>query len=135
MCAGGIHPRHIGLLDHSGVDALILILHMSEALGCLSPQLAGVIIALLPKPAGGERPVGWYHSVYRVWIKARSSLVKSWDASHTHDYGFAAQKNKSPIDVVWRHACLSEIETTQSNYFLSVLWDLWKCYDCVNQSK
>ena len=131
----GIHPRHFALLDPSAISSLISILHLSEALGCLPPQLSAVIIALLPKPTGGERPVGWYQSLYRVWIKARSGMVKEWERSHTHDYGFAAQKGKSPVDIVWRHSCLAEIAKNQDSFFLAVLWDLWKCYDSINHYK
>ena len=131
----GIHPRHFSLLDNSAIAALIRILHVAEAHGCLPPQLMSVIIALLPKPAGGERPVGWYQSLYRVWIKSRSCLVQQWEKDHTHDYGFAAQSNRSPIDVVWRQACLSEIAKSNALFFVSVLWDLWKCYDSVDHER
>ena len=75
----------------------------SEEEGLLPGQFLATYVALLPKPTFGNRPIGWDQSVFHVWIKARSILVKRWEQTHTAKIGSAADKGRSPIDVVWQH--------------------------------
>ena len=95
-------------------------------------QLNDVFIALIPKTDGGNRPIGWYQSLFRVWSKARLTLVKFWERDYTNLLGFAAPKGRSPTDIVWRHALNGELATVSSKHFGCILWDIRKCYEFVN---
>ena len=135
-CAlGGIHPRHIALLSHAALTSLIAILHSVEAWGVLPSQLCNTLIALFPKPDGGLRPIAWVQSVLRVWAKARHVLVGEWEKSYTGGLPFAAQKDRSPVDCVWRHSFRAEVAQTSGNHFACVLLDLKKCYEMIDHCK
>ena len=131
-CAlGGFHPRHVALLSEDAVECLILIFHAAELLGELPPQLLETYIALLPEPTSGNRPIGWCQSLYRVWAKARSSIVKDWEQDRTAHLGFASCRNRSPVDVVWRHSAAAEFAKEQKSAFVCLLWDILKCYELI----
>ena len=89
-------------------------------------------IALLPKLAGGTRPVGWFQSILRVWVRSRASLHKTWELNNAFQYGFAAQKHNTAVDVVWRQAFLAETAKNDSQFYVALLWDLHKCFDMVD---
>ena len=134
-CAlGGVHPRHIALLDGSALAVLANLLEVAEAVGILPDQLADLLIVLLPKVTWGLRPIGWYQSVFRIWIKARLHIVKSWEATATADCGFGAERGKAPLDIVWRHSFRAESATVNGGHFVVVLWDLHKCYEQVDHA-
>ena len=135
-CAlGGLHPRHVALLSVEAIAALIDILEASEAVGAMPPQLMASLIALLPKASGGLRPIVWAQSIFRVWSRARLDLVKSLEVSKTYHLPFAAQKNRGPTDIVWRHAFKAECAQTNNSHFVCLLWDLHKCYEMVGHTK
>ena len=129
----GLHPRHIGLLESRGLRVLAAILSCSEALGIFPEPLGVVLVALLGKLAGGFRPIGLYHPVFRIWAKARRKVVDNWDCQNPVA-GFAAGKGQSSIDVVYRHAVRSELAQAEDKKFCIALLDLHKCYESVRHS-
>ena len=65
------HPRHFSLLSDETLDVMSQIIEISECLGEFPQCLDQVTVALIPKPAGGHRPIGIFNSTERVWAKAR----------------------------------------------------------------
>ena len=134
-CAlSGVHPRHIGFLPAAAIDLLIVLLESCEEVGFLPPQ-AMLTFALIPKPTGGRRPIGWYQTIFRIWGAIRSPLVKQWERVKTSGLGFATDPGQSAIDVVWRHSLRGEIAKSSSRYFGCVLWDLQKCYEKIQHDR
>ena len=43
-------------------------------------QTQAVLISLLGKPLGGDRPIALTGMLYRVWTRARNLDEKNWDA-------------------------------------------------------
>ena len=117
----GFHPQHVSLLPPLAVQALITIFQLAEAVGTLPPQLDATSMALLPKPAGGCRTIRLYQALFRGWSKVRSSLTKQWERHHASIQGFAAGKNRSPVDVVWRQAFAAEAAQCSSSHYACVL--------------
>ena len=135
-CAlGGLHPRHVALLSNDVIATLIDILEAAEAVGTMPSQLMASFVALIPKQTGGLRPIVWAQSIFRVWSRARLDIVKSWEASRTSHLPFAAQKNRGPTDIVWRHAFKAECAQAANAHFACLLWDLHKCYEMVSDIK
>ena len=130
----GIHPRHIGVLSPQAIAALIAILHVAEAIGVMPHQLLSSFIALVPKSAGGLRPIALCQSVTRIWMKVRYQIVRKWEIDKTHHLPFAAQKCRSPSEVVWRHAFKAEAAQSSNVHFACLLWDLLKCYEVINHA-
>ena len=115
-------------MSDEGLKALCSILLFAEAIGVMPPQASILLMVLLPKPDGGLRPIGIFKSLFRVWARLRRSIVKSWESNCRHFF-FAACKDKSPVDVVFRQALKADLATAQSRSFGIVLWDLLKCYE------
>ena len=65
----GIRPRHLDLLPDEAINALATLYNLSEAIGV--PLVQGADIVFLPKPTGGERPIGILPSLYRLWCRCR----------------------------------------------------------------
>jgi hypothetical protein len=59
-------------------------------------QLEHNVIALVPKPTGGERPIALTVSLYRLWGKMRKHLVSQWEDKH-HGFWDTAIRGSSPL--------------------------------------
>ena len=78
--------------------------------------------------------IGLYQSLFRVWAKARSGLVKQWERDHASINGFSSGKNRSSIDVVWRQAFAAEAARFSQQHYGCIMWDIHKCYELVQHS-
>eukprot|EP00975_Prorocentrum_lima_P059075 12389603-Prorocentrum_lima.AAC.1 len=45
-------------------------------------QELGVMIVYLPKPDGGQRPIGLLPSIARLWGRIQVPVAKAWEISH-----------------------------------------------------
>ena len=69
-------------LPEASLRQLMLILHFMED-GRLPMQTLMVLIGLLPKPKGGERPIALTAKLYRSTIKLRKPVIGEWqDQAH-----------------------------------------------------
>eukprot|EP00959_Pyramimonas_sp_CCMP1952_P297964 6233031-Pyramimonas_sp.AAC.1 len=62
-----------------------------ECVGDLPEQISAVLLALLPKPSGGYRPIGVFCSWYRVWGRCRRSHALAWEQQHPRRYWAAGE--------------------------------------------
>ena len=60
------HPRVLLRLGPSLLPALLKVLFLCELIGAWPRVITDVLIALLPKPAGGFRPIGIFPTLVRV---------------------------------------------------------------------
>ena len=127
----GIHPRHFAFLSHESLVALCRLSLAIETASVMPSAVSEVHMAILPKPAGGERTIGLLRSFVRVWARARKSLVQSWESSCASDSFFSSAKGRSAADAVWRRAVRAEAASASAKTFVAILGDLRKCYDHV----
>eukprot|EP00959_Pyramimonas_sp_CCMP1952_P315229 6597903-Pyramimonas_sp.AAC.1 len=73
----------------------------------LPEQLRLVVLAMLPGPLGGLRPMGSFASSCRLWGQCRRRDALMWEENNKHVM-FAANGFKSASDVVWRQTAASE---------------------------
>ena len=70
-------PQWFSWLSEELLDQYARLLMIIEILGCW-PQLVSVLlIAQIPKPDGGRRPIGLLPTLVRVWEKLRKSVMDS----------------------------------------------------------
>eukprot|EP00959_Pyramimonas_sp_CCMP1952_P204683 4279935-Pyramimonas_sp.AAC.1 len=51
------------------------------------PHPAQVLLtSLLPKPAGGHRPIGLFSALHRLWARARRPYAERWEAEQQRLY-------------------------------------------------
>ena len=62
--------------------ALARLLAAAEALGAWGKAVGLVLIVLLPKLDGGLRPIGFFPTIVRLWMRARTVQARAWEAAH-----------------------------------------------------
>ena len=88
-----MRPRHLLHLDERGLTVLAAILYVSERAGLLPVEGSNII--LLPKPTGGERPIGLLPTIYRVWCRCRRPVAAEWERMRDRKYFWAASQRSS----------------------------------------
>ena len=90
-CTDGIPPKAVALLSGEILECLARMgkLWIEQAIW---PSAESVVhIALIPKPTGGERPIGLFRSIIRVVCKAAAWDGLKWfdaqDTPHEEDRG------------------------------------------------
>jgi len=67
------------------LEVMCDLLALLEALGVFPEDLEQVLVALIPKPTGGERPIGLYLALFRVWSAARGPKLPRWCCTECGD--------------------------------------------------
>ena len=92
------------------------------------------IVALLPKPQGGERPVGLVSLFGVLWSVLRGDEFKTWDnrrAAHWDD----AVKGSSALKAAIRRRMLDESWVENDGYASGSYWDIEKFDDSIKPRK
>ena len=66
-----------------------------------------VLIALLPKPEGGFRPIGLLPLLPRLWMRVRRSVATEWEASMHKPYLYAGKRMGSTV-AAWKQGFRAE---------------------------
>jgi len=96
----GFHCRHIGMLSDDTLELLTCIIMTAELLGMLPDNIRPVAVCLLPKPKGGNRPIGIFTACSRVHGEVRLKYVQDWELKNGRAY-LACAKGSGSLDVVW----------------------------------
>ena len=81
-----LHPRAVARCSDAALAALVRIFVLAEILGQW-PQLIGVVlVCLIPKSDGGQRPIGLLPSMVRLWMRIRLEVAQSWQHAHDRPY-------------------------------------------------
>ena len=116
----GWHPRHVALLGDEVLEVLCDLLALLEALGVFPEDLEQVLVALIPKPTGGERPIGLYLALFRVWSAARVQALRDWERDSAQCPAFNTGGGQATTDVVWRQAVRAEADRAEMQPFLTL---------------
>eukprot|EP00959_Pyramimonas_sp_CCMP1952_P283501 5926608-Pyramimonas_sp.AAC.1 len=68
-----------------------MVFALIESLGVLPPQTSVALLALLPKPSGGYRPIGVFCSWRRAWGRLRRPMALHWDQQHPRGHWAAGR--------------------------------------------
>ena len=127
-----LRPRHLPMLPALALEMLAVIVNMSEAAGV--PLVEGADIVFLPKPTGGERPIGILPTLYRVWCRCRRPAAHLWEEENSRDYFWAAA-GRSSSQAVHLQGVRLEAARADGQTAAALLTDLAKAYEYVNHSK
>ena len=89
------------------------------------------LMAVLPKPTGGDRLIGILPVVCRIWGRVRYHITTHWMDTHRHEC-FWACKGRSSSDAAFAHDLETELQTAVGGHTATVLFDLMKCYEMVH---
>ena len=83
---GGMHPRVLTRISKPLLRWVVAVLTCCEKAGLWPEEIALVLIALLPKPDGGLRPIGLLPWLPRLWARARREVVAEWEQQTFREY-------------------------------------------------
>ena len=81
----GIHVRHYSLLPEIVREAVGLLLTIMECYGRIPSAVSWLPLALIPKSSGGNRTIGLFFSLYRLWGKIRCCFCRQWETCARRD--------------------------------------------------
>ena len=128
----GTHVCHFCLLSDEGLEVLALLLSAVECSGIWPAPVQPVALPLIPKPAGGHRPIGLFAGIYRLWAKARRPLADEWERAHPRAY-FSAEKGNRPVDTLWRQAARLEAAICCGGQAGAVMTDMASFYELIDR--
>ena len=126
----GMHPRALLRMPDSVLLALIRVFLWAEELGRWPSGVAVVIVALLPKPDGGHRPIGLFPTLVRIWARLRKELSRQWERDHERPYFFAGAGKPATV-AAWSMAARAEASLAHRVAFAAVLLDMVKAFERV----
>ncbi len=135
-CATGLgwddlHPRALLRLPDVLLAALLRILSACECQGEWPRAVAFVVIALLPKPDGGRRPIGLFPWMPRIWMRLRREVAREWERIHDRSYLYAGVGKGADV-AAWKQAARAELAHTLPGIeYGQALLDLVKAFERV----
>ena len=121
--------KHWAYLPDEALRQLALIIFMMEQ-GAVPAQALLVYIGLIPKPAGGERPIGLTAMLYRLALRLRKALVSEWDDKHAGFWDDAV-KGSSPLRAAILRSLRVEVSSLLGLEAVGILWDVSAFFDSI----
>ena len=126
-----IHPRAIARLDDRVLGAITRRMSACERQGKWPNSGGLVIIVLLPKPAGGWRPIGLLAWLLQIWMKMRRCVVAAWEIANDRHFLYAGPSKGADV-AAWKQAARAELADTHKDAaYAQCLLDLVKAFDRV----
>ena len=84
-------------------------------------QTLVVLIGLMPKPAGGERPIALTPMLYRLVMRLNKSSIAEWD-EEKEGYWDTAMRGSSCLRAALARALRMEVAVAQGFAAAGILW-------------
>ena len=124
------HPRHLMLIVDAGLCTISAIWSASEAIGILPKQLCWIQMPMLGTPSGGNRLFILYAAMYRVWQRARRTMVSHIRDAIDRRY-WGCSKGRSAVDCAWLQAARSESNQAAHKHGVLIVADWSKYYESI----
>ena len=125
-----LHPRELRRISTAAIIALLRIFVLAEMLGRWPEMIGIVIIALLPKAGGGNRPIGLCPSLIRLWMRLRLPVAQAWQSMNDRPYLFAVEAKGADV-AAWKQAARAECSAYDGLGHALALLDIIKAFDGV----
>ena len=109
---------------------MLLILGGMES-GSMPIQALMVYVGLMPKPAGGERPIGLTAMLYRLIMRLKKMLLAEWDEKFAGFWDDAV-KGSSPLRAAILRSLRVEVAKNLGYEAIGLLWDISAFFDEVD---
>ena len=99
-----------------------------ERSGVWPEQLEETMIHLIPKDAGGKRPIGLIASLPRIWARVRRPYVRRWREAAGRQHNWM-DRGKGASRAVWVQSVMEEAARQRGLASGAVLLDLVKAFE------
>ena len=99
--------------------------------GSIPIQALMVYVGLMPKPAGGERPIGLTAMLYRLIMRLKKVLLSEWDEKFAGFWDDAV-KGSSPLRAAILRSLRVEVAKILGYEAIGLLWDISAFFDEVD---
>ena len=128
----GWHPKHMASMSKACRAALAQVFNQAEEAGDFPASQAQLVVKLLPKQAGGVRPIGLFRGLFRLWSRCRQNVARAWQAGKAKDL---QQWNMLPGrqigDACWRAMVRARCLLQAGKHCVEINWDIHKCFEHV----
>ena len=124
-----VHPRQVGLLSCSLIWFMIEIILTMIKRGLTTEAVNLILVKLIPKVDGGERPIGLFSGFLRVLLKAlRRTIGQTWlqDKIPPHWYGV---KGRPSSQAAWTRLIAARYAKATGAVAIGSLYDVTKAFD------
>lgn len=128
-----LSPCYLKALPQQGLQGLLGCLASMEASMALPDRAMLNMVALLDKPAGGDRPISLMAMPYRVWLRMRRYQVAAWDREHAGPWDCAVA-GVGAVDAAFISEAQTEAAVLAGRSVGGALLDMAKFYDHVDLS-
>ncbi|CAK0867119.1 unnamed protein product, partial [Prorocentrum cordatum] len=126
--ADHLAPRALQRLPGAARLRLCHILLAAERLGRWTAACNLVLIVLLPKPDGGLRPIGLFPTLIRIWMRARATVARAWEAAHALPSVFGSA-GRGAQRAAWAATFAAEASAASARHHVASLLDLVKAFE------
>ena len=92
------------------------------------------MIVLLPKPDGGNRPIGLFPSAIRLWMRARVKALRQWERENSRP-GLYGSSGMGAAKAAWKSAWHAETTAAANGAYTQAMLDLVKAFESVPHHK
>ena len=124
-------PREVEGLPIQAKQEVFEILKDCEVEGCFPLQVLVNLVALILKPAGGDRPIGLTAWLYCTWAICRNSPSSSWDEKKAGFWDDAI-KGSSALQATLLRRTNAEAAASLGLCVVENCWDIEKYYDSID---
>jgi hypothetical protein len=87
-----------------------------------------VVMALLPKPGGGERTIGLTSGFYRLYMRIRKPAISKWEDEHAGHWDQAVRGSSALRAAILREV-RNDLARWAGMHVATILWDCAKFFD------
>ena len=124
--------KHWAQLPDEGLRCLLLVMNLMEK-GSMPIQTLMVYVGLMPKAAGGERPIGLTSMPYRLLMKTKKVMLADWDAKFAGFWDDAI-KGSPPLRAAIMRSLRVEVAKLLGFEAIGCLWYISAFFDSVDIS-
>ena len=126
----GIPPKTVALLSDELLEVVADLINRIEEGGVWPQSYSTAVLHLIPKPAGGRRPIGLLPTLVRLWERARKDVVRRWRSKEAMPFSWAG-KGKGSEAAVWQQSVRAEAATHRGHTTAAMMVDLVKAFESV----
>ena len=127
-------PKEWRQLSDERLEGLVTVLKEIDRKVSMPIQALTNIISLIPKPTGGDRPIGLTSMIYVLWSTLKGNAFKHWDEGRQRFWDDAV-KGSSALKAALQRRLLDEVTILEGGVVVGLYWDIEKFFDSINIRK